>query len=98
MATVSYVQRFLERATAVLPVSSEEIILKGITTETVERIASLREAASRLQSEYGSLEALEQRIEADGVSPDDHTLYTALLEWRAIRYEMGELVSLLETV
>ena len=98
MTTLSYVHQLLERAAAILPVSDEEIILKGITTETVERIVCLRKAASRLQTKYGSLEALEQRIKAEGVSPDDHTLYTALLEWRAIRHELAELVNLLEAV
>lgn len=98
MTTASYVQRFLERAAAVLPVSYEEIILKGITNETVERIVCLKKAALRLQTKYGSLDALEERIRAEGVSPDDHTLYTDLLEWRAVRHEMAELVSLLEAI
>jgi hypothetical protein len=98
MTTVSYVHQLLERAAAVLPVSDEEIILKGITNETVERIVYLKKATLRLQTKYGSLEALEQRIKTEGISPDDHTLYTDLLEWRAIRHEMVELVNLLEAV
>jgi hypothetical protein len=95
MTTVSYVHQLLERAAAVLPVSDEEIILKGITNE---RIVYLKKATLRLQTKYGSLEALEQRIKTEGISPDDHTLYTDLLEWRAIRHEMVELVNLLEAV
>ncbi|MFQ5814155.1 MAG: hypothetical protein ACE5I2_13350 [Anaerolineae bacterium] len=98
MTTASYVRRLLERAVTVLPVSDEEIILKGITNETVERIVCLKKVTLRLQISYGSLEALEQRVKTEGVSPNDHTLYTDLLEWRAIRHEMAELVSLLEAV
>ena len=98
MTTAPYVQRLLERATALLPVSYEEIILKGITDETVGRIVCLKKTALGLQTKYGSLEVLEQRIRTEGVSPDDHTLYTDLLEWRAIRHERAELISLLEAV
>ena len=49
-----------------------------------------------LQREYDSLNKLEQGIEREGVSPDDHTLYIDLLEWRAIKHELTQLVKLLE--
>jgi hypothetical protein len=58
-----------------------------------ERIIALKKAGARLQRDYGSLEALERRVQAEGVSPDDHTLYTDLLEWRAITREMRELAN-----
>ncbi len=32
------------------------------------------------------------------VSPDDHTPYTDLLEWRAIRHELEQLTRFLEAV
>jgi hypothetical protein len=47
---------------------------------------------------YGTLETLEQQIQAAGLSPDDHTRYTDRLEWRAITHELRELLYLLETL
>lgn len=38
---------------------------------------------------YKSLEDLERKIQAEGVPPDDHTLYTDSLEWRAINHEVN---------
>jgi hypothetical protein len=37
-------------------------------------------------------------IQTDGVSPDDHALYTELLEWRAINHELTELLHVLEVL
>jgi len=87
MAREIGIQELIQRATTVLPVSGEDLLLRGITAEAVERIFALKRAAAHLQAQYGSLEALEQRIREEGVPPDDHTLYTDLLEWRAIRHE-----------
>jgi len=98
MARESVIQELIQRANAVLPVSGEDLLLRGITAEAVERIFALKRAAAHLQAKYGSLEALEQRIREEGVSPDDHTLYTDLLEWRAIRHELEELLRFLESV
>jgi hypothetical protein len=98
MAKETAIQELIQRATAVLAVSGEELLLRGITAEAVERIFALKRAAARLQAKYGSIEALEQRIREEGVSPDDHTLYTDLLEWRAIRHELEELLRFLESV
>jgi len=98
MANDTHIQQLLQKATAVLPVSDEELLLRGITAETTERILTLKRAALRLQAKYGSLEALAERIKAEGVTPDDHTLYTDLLEWRALRDELAKLVNLLEEV
>jgi hypothetical protein len=92
----TYAHELLERATALLPDSDEELIYKGVAAGVSERMIALKKAAARHQRNYGSLEALERRIQAEGVSPDDHTLYTDLLEWRAINQEMSELVHLLE--
>jgi aspartyl/asparaginyl-tRNA synthetase len=52
----------------------------------------------RLRARYGSIEQLQQKIKAKGVSPDDHSLYTDLLEWQAIQHELTGLVNLLETM
>ncbi len=91
MAMSSHVQQLLERVTAVLPVSNEDLVYKGIATSVTERILDLRKAVARLQRRYDSLEDLERKIQAEGVSPDDHTLYTDLLEWRAINHELSRL-------
>ncbi len=66
------------------------------TTGITERIIELRRAALDLQQRYGSLGKLEERTEREGVSPDDHALYTDLLEWRAIKHELTQLTELEE--
>ncbi len=93
-----YAPQLLERATQVLPVSGDDLLLRGITAETTDRIVALKKANMRLRAKYGSVEVLEQRIQSEGVSPDDHRPYTDLLEWRAARHELTELVSLLEVL
>ena len=98
MDTSAEVQRLLERATAILPMSDEELVYKGIAASLAERMMALRRAATRLEGRYGSLAELEQAIEREGVSPDDHTRYTDLLEWRAIDHELAELQHMLETL
>ena len=40
----------------------------------------------------------ECRVQIEGVSPDDHTLYTDLLEWRAINHELAELLHIFEAL
>jgi hypothetical protein len=82
----------------VLPASSDELLLRGITAEITDRIVALKKASLRLRAKYGSTESLERKIASEGVSPDDHRLYTDLLEWKAIRHELAELVDLLEVL
>lgn len=94
----SHTQDMVERAKGILPASTDDLLLRGITAETTDRIVSLKKADLRLRSKYRALEALEQRIKNDGVSPDDHGLYNDLLEWRAIRHELIELLNLLEAL
>ncbi len=96
MALQSRAQLLLERATSVLPISDEDLIYKGIAASVSERIIALKKAGTRLQGKYGSLEELERKVKTDGVSPDNHTLYSNLLEWRAINREMDELLHLFE--
>ncbi|MFQ6015818.1 MAG: hypothetical protein ACE5NP_10285 [Anaerolineae bacterium] len=98
MAVKAQVQKLLEKALALLPITDEDVIFKGITAEVTDRIVELKKAALRLQGKYGSLENLAEEIEREGVSPDNHTLYTDLLEWRAINYELTELVKILESI
>jgi peptidoglycan hydrolase CwlO-like protein len=83
MAVSSYAQDLLDQATAVLAISDEDLIYKGVVASVAERMMELKKATARLQEKYGSLEELEQKIQEQGVSPDDHSSYTDLLEWRA---------------
>ena len=92
MAPLSNAHQLLEKATSVLALSDEDLIYKGIAAGVSERIFTLKKAAARLQEQYGSLEQLERKIQTEEVSPDDHTLYTDLLEWRAIQHEQAELL------
>jgi hypothetical protein len=87
MALPARAQSLLERASSVLPISDEDLIYKGIAVSVSERLMALKRAETRLQGQYGSLEELEQRLKTEGVSPDDHTLYADLLEWRALNHE-----------
>lgn len=93
-----YAAQLLERATQVLPASSDELLLRGITAEATDRLVMLKKADLRLRDRYGSPGELQRRIGIEGVTPDDHLLYTDLLEWRAIRHELSALVDLLETL
>lgn len=97
-ATATRAQRLLERATAVLPLTDEELIQKGVAAGIAERLLDLQHRVAQLQHGHGSLEALEKRLRREGVPADDHTLYTDLLEWRALVYERGELVDLLQSL
>ena len=90
--------QLLDQAVAVLPSSEEEIITKGIAAETSERLVTLRQSTRRLQDKYGSVQQLESRLKQAGVTPDDHTLYTDLLEWRAAIQELSQLINLLESL
>ena len=98
MTTLSHAHQLLEKATAALPDSDEDLIYKGVAAGVSERIVALKRVAARLRKNYGSLENLERRIQEENISPDDHTLYTDLLEWRAITHEMAGLLHLLEAL
>lgn len=92
------VQTLLDRATAILPFSRDEIITRGVASGVSERMIELKRSANKLQGKYGSMLELEHRIQREGVSPDDHTLYTDLLEWRAINHELSELMHIFEVM
>jgi hypothetical protein len=89
------IEELLNRALNALPVSVDDIILRGVVSEVADRIVELQRASRSLQERYGSLTELEGRLQHEGVSPDDHTLYTDLLEWRAIHAELTELQELI---
>ena len=88
----------LKRTLSIIAVTDEDVVFKGITAEVIDRIVELKKSASILKKKYGSLEQLEQDIEHKGVSPDDHNLYTDLLEWRAMKDELKNLVKILESL
>jgi hypothetical protein len=89
-------QTLLERAVSILPVSDEDLVYKGIAVSISERIMELKKAETRLQQIYDSLENLEKKMKTEGVPPNDHTLYTDLLEWRAINHEITALLHIFE--
>ncbi len=92
------VQTLLDQAAAILPFSRDDIIYKGVAAGVSERIVELKRSASRMRGQYGSMLELERRIQREGVSPDDHALYTDLLEWRAIDHELAELMQIFEVM
>lgn len=94
----THVHELPERATAILPVSDEDLISKGIAAGVSERILALKKAPARLQQKYHSVEELERKMSIEGVSPDDHTLHADRLEWRAIRHELSELLHIFEAL
>jgi hypothetical protein len=98
MPLSSYVQQLLERATAILLISDEDIVYKGIAAGVTERLMALKEAEARLRRHYNSLEDLERKFQTEGVSPDDHALYTDLLEWRAINHELTQFLYIFEAL
>jgi uroporphyrinogen-III synthase len=98
MPVSSDAHQLLQKATALLPASDEDLIYKGIAAGVSERIMALKKTRVRLQRTHGSREELERKVESEGVSPDDHTLYTDLLEWRAIDHELSELLHMLEAL
>ena len=54
-------------------------------------MSELARYAEQMKAQYGSLAALEGQLRSEGVSPEDHRLYTDLLEWYAIDHELAEL-------
>jgi hypothetical protein len=55
-------------------------------------MSELVRRAEQIKGQYGSLAALEGQMRSEGISPDDHRLYTDLLEWRAMDHELAELM------
>ena len=91
-------QRLLDGIVDILPFSREELLFKGAATAITERILELKRAEAQLCERYSSPQQLEKRIAGEGVSPDEHTLYTDLLEWRAIDHELAELMRLFQAL
>lgn len=96
MPRTASADELLEKVLAILPYSEDEIIFKGVTSSIADRIAELKKSTYRLREQYGSLEKLGKRLKREGISPDDHTLYHDLLEWRAINSELSKLLEILK--
>ncbi|MEJ2304582.1 MAG: hypothetical protein P8Y14_23900 [Anaerolineales bacterium] len=90
-------QRLLDKIQELLPVTEDEVVQRGITETAIARIVELRQRAAQLAEHHGSLEHLEKQINSEGVPAEDHTLYTDLLEWRAVRHELSQLAGFLES-
>ena len=97
MTITTHTQNLLSRLQGLVALSDDEIVQRGITQVTTDRIIELRQRVTQLKERYGSLKKLEAKA-AQGVSVDDHTLYTDLLEWRAARHELEQLTRFLESV
>ena len=98
MVLTSRTQNLLADLQKIMALNEDEIVQRGIAQATTDRIIELRQRMGQLTEQYGDIEKLEAQVQNEGVSTDDHTLYTDLLEWRAIRHELEQLTRFLETV
>ena len=98
MTLTTHTQDLLTHLQQLMAVNDDEIVQRGIAQATTDRIIELCQRAGQLGARYSSIESLEAQVKNQGVSADDHTLYTDLLEWRAARHELEQLSRFLETV
>ncbi len=96
MVLTSRTQNLLADLQKIMAVNEDEVVQRGIAQATTDRIIELRQRIGQLSEQYGDIEKLEARCK--NVPADDHTLYTDLLEWRAIRHELEQLTHFLEIV
>lgn len=96
MVLTSRTQNLLSDLQKIMALNEDEIVQRGIAQATTDRIIELRQRAGQLTELHGSIEKLETK--SKGASADDHTLYTDLLEWRAVQHELEQLTHFLETV
>ena len=96
MVLTSRTQNLLSDLQKIMALNEDEIVQRGIAQATTDRIIELRQRMGQLSEQYGDIEKLE--VQSKNVSADDHTRYTDLLEWRAVRHELEQLTHFLETV
>lgn len=96
MVLTSRTQNLLSDLQKIMAVDEDEVVQRGIAQATTDRIIELRQRIGQLTEQYGSIEKLE--TQSRNIPADDHTLYTDLLEWRAVRHELEQLTRFLETV
>lgn len=94
MVLTSRTQNLLADLQKIMAVNEDELIQRGIAQATTDRIIELRQRIGQLSEQYGGVEKLEAQTRK-GVSADDHTPYTDLLEWRAVRHELEQLTHFL---
>jgi len=95
MVLTSRTQNLLIDLQKIMAVDEDELIQRGIAQATTDRIIGLRQRIGQLSEQYGDIEKLEAQTQK-GASANDHTLYTDLLEWRAVRHELEQLTHFLE--
>ncbi len=96
MVLTSHTKSLLSDLQKIMALDEDEIVQRGIAQATTDRIIELRQRIGQLSEQYGDIEKLE--VKSKTVSADDHTLYTDLLEWRAVRHELEQLTHFLEKV
>jgi hypothetical protein len=96
MVLTSRTQNLLTDLQKIMALNEDEIVQRGIAQATTDRIVELRQRMSQLTEQYGGIEKLE--AQSKSAPTDDHTLYTDLLEWRAVRHELERLADFLENV
>ena len=96
MVLTSRTQNLLSDLQKIMALNEDEIVQRGIAQATTDRIIEIRQRVGQLSEQYGDIEKLE--VQSKNVSADDHTRYTDLLEWRAVRHELGKITSFLKTV
>ena len=96
MVLTSHTKSLLSDLQKIMALDEDEIVQRGIAQATTDRIIELRQRIGQLGEQYGDIEKLEAKSKT--VSADDHTFYTDLLEWRAVRHELEQLTHFLEKV
>jgi len=80
------------------PSAAKILFIRAFFAGVSERLFNPKRRRSQLERKDGSIDELEIRLKTEGATPDDHTLYRDLLEWRAIDHELSELLVLFEAV
>ncbi|MEI6291099.1 MAG: hypothetical protein WCP19_11765 [Chloroflexota bacterium] len=77
MTFTDHTLNLLSRLQGMMDLNDDEIVQRGITQAATERMIELRQRAGQLKEQYNSINKLEELV-IQGVSPDDHTIYTDL--------------------
>ena len=97
MVLSSRTQNLLDDFQKIMAFNEDEIMQRGIAQATTDRIIELRQRIGELNQQYNNLQELEKQVKGEGISMDDHTLYTDLLEWRAVQHELEQMTRFLKT-
>lgn len=96
MVLTSRTQNLLADLQEIMAVNEDEVVQRRIAQATTDHIIELRQRMGQLRKLYGDIEYLE--MQSKNVHADDHTLYTDLLEWRAIRNELVQVAEFMKTM